>query len=66
MSTSSCGFRPTTGIGYNIAYKTSDQNPNSIKVMIGDTINQKNEWSIDTETLRPKSTTGVSLQDQES
>ena len=31
-----------------------------------DTINQKNEWLIDTETLRPKSATGVSLQDQES
>ena len=29
MSTSPCGFWPTTGIGYNIAYKTSDRNPNS-------------------------------------
>jgi hypothetical protein len=29
MSTSPCGFQPTTGIGYNIAYKTSDQNPNT-------------------------------------
>ena len=34
--------------------------------MIDDTINQKNEWSIDIETLGPKSATGVGLQDQES
>ena len=29
MSPSLCGFRPTTGIRYNIAYKTSDRNPNT-------------------------------------
>ena len=28
MSPSPCGFQPTTGIRYNIAYKTSDRNPN--------------------------------------
>ena len=35
MSTSPCGFRPTTGIGYNIAYKTSDRNPNTITTIRG-------------------------------
>ena len=35
MSTSPCGFQPTTGIGYNIAYKTSDQNPNIRTVIAG-------------------------------
>ena len=34
MSPSPCGFWPTTGIRYNIAYKTSDQNPNNNKVYV--------------------------------
>ena len=42
MSTSPCGFQPTTGIGYNIAYKTSDWNPNTPHVGILEAFHMKN------------------------